>query len=240
MKLITFQEAVNAFKTGNYQLVANYVDQGNPLLQFNGDELIEVELIYLVSGSTVLNNSIREIVNRDANLNERTTDKDQYTAVHFAAWDNKTDILEFLLQSGADPNLIGGDGLTALYLACVNGNIESVKYLVQSGANLNYLYNGAGIEGLSEYFSKVGGTVLRGAIVNLQFDIAWYLIEHGAKVEELNEPCRGYTLSDHGTLTYDFIQLLKQMYNNNNNLSAHLPKEKFQEFFDKISIMISK
>ena len=169
MTTISFQEAVRAYKDGDYQIVTDYIEQGNPLLQFNGDDLIEVELIYLVSSSSSLNNSIKDLISKGIDLNETTTDQDRYSAVHFAAWDNKSDILEYLIKSGADPNMKGKDGLSPLYLACVNGNYQSVKCLVDNGAEINHLYNGVGIEGLSDYFSEEGGTVLRGALIILSW-----------------------------------------------------------------------
>jgi hypothetical protein len=64
MTTISFQEAVRAYKDGDYQIVTDYIEQGNPLLQFNGDDLIEVELIYLVSSSSSLNNSIKDLISK--------------------------------------------------------------------------------------------------------------------------------------------------------------------------------
>jgi len=229
MRTITFQEAINAFNDKNYQLVADYVEQGNPPLEFNGDQLIEVELIYLVASSQSLNDQIIKLIKQGVNLDEQTSDDDQYTAIHFAAWDNKREILELLLQNGANPNVIGGDGLSALYLACVNGNYDSVKCLVDHGAELNHLYNGIGIDGLSDYFSKNGGTVLRGALINIELEITQYLIDHGADVMELNNPCKGYILDVNNIRTNNFLDLVHHNYLNNPHLQASKSKKNLSE-----------
>lgn len=234
MKTISFQEAVRAYKEGNYQIVTDYIEQGNPLLQFNGDDLIEVELIYLVSSSTSLNNSIINLIAKGIDLNETTNDQDRYSAVHFAAWDNKCDILEYLMKNGADPNIKGEDGLSALYLACVNGNYESVKCLVDYGADVNQLYTGVGTVGLSDYFSREGGTVLRGAIVNIELEISQYLIQHGANVKELNKPCKGFVLDDSNLPTNDFFYLVKHNYLNNSRLQSSKYKENLSQILTMI------
>jgi len=238
METISFQEAINAFNNQNYQLVANYVEQGNPPLEFNGDQLIEVELIYLVTSAKSLNDQIIKLIKQGVNLDDQTSDDDQYTAVHFAAWDNKSDILEFLLQNGANPNVIGGDGLSALYLACVNGNYDSVKCLVDHGAELNHLYNGIGIDGLSDYFSKNGGTVLRGALINIELEITQYLIDHGADVMELNNPCKGYILDVNNIPTNNFLNLVNHNYLNNPQLQSSKSKENLSEILMVIKRML--
>jgi ankyrin repeat protein len=234
MTTISFQEAVRAYKDGDYQIVTDYIEQGNPLLQFNGDDLIEVELIYLVSSSSSLNNSIKDLISKGIDLNETTTDQDRYSAVHFAAWDNKSDILEYLIKSGADPNMIGKDGLSPLYLACVNGNYQSVKCLVDNGAEINHLYNGIGIEGLSDYFSEEGGTVLRGALINIELEIAQYLINGGADVMELKNPCKGVVIGKDFLPTNDFFELIRYNYLNNPNLQSSVSKENFSELLTMI------
>lgn len=231
--MISFQQAINAYKDGNYQLVADYVEEGNPPLQFNGDELIEIELIYLVTSSMSLNSRIKNLISRGIDLNETTNDQDQYSAIHYAAWDNKSDILEYLINCGADPNIIGEDGLSPLYLACVNGNYQSVKCLVDNGAELNHSYNGTGIEGLSVYFSKEGGTVLRSAIVNIELEIAQYLIDHGADVRELNKPCKGFILINN-IPNNDFYELTIHNQKNNPQLQMSKSVEDIKRFFSNL------
>lgn len=202
---IKFNDAVKAYLKGDLDLVTEYIDQGSPMLQFNESHLITVELISYVSAFEKLDSRIENLVNKGTNLEETTSGDDcGYTAIHFAAWDNKSDILELLLKKGANPNAIGSeDGISALYLASVNGHFESVKILLENSADPNIKLKGIGLEALEKYFGEEGGTALRGALVNFQFDIAFLLLDHGAELAELLEPCIGKELP-----TTDFIELL--------------------------------
>jgi hypothetical protein len=128
----------------------------------------------------------------------------------------------------------GKDGLSPLYLACVNGNYQSVKCLVDNGAEINHLYNGIGIEGLSDYFSEEGGTVLRGALINIELEIAQYLISGGADVMELNNPCKGVVIGKDFLPTNDFFELIRYNYLNNPNLQSSVSKENFSELLTMI------
>jgi len=233
MAKISFKEAIRAYKDGDYQVVTDFIEQGNPLLQFNGDDLIEVELIYLVSSSASLNSSIKDLISKGIDLNETTADQDQYSAVHFAAWDNKSDILDYLIKNGADPNIKGNDGLSPLYLACVNGNYKSVKCLVDNGAEINRLYNGFGIEGLSDFYSEEGGTVLRAAIINVELEIAQYLIDHGADFRELSKPCKGSILNNN-LLNNSFFELVIHNYQNNPQLQKSKSVYEIERFFSTL------
>jgi ankyrin repeat protein len=42
-----------------------------------------------------------------------------------------------LLSSGADPNLLEGEGFTALTIAAKKGHIEIVRLLLEAGAHKN-------------------------------------------------------------------------------------------------------
>ncbi|GEM_PF-2143761 len=206
---ITFKMAIEAAQNGNQEKVIEYINQGNLGLQWNEDFLITVELASYVSASEELNEHIKNVISRGVDLNETTiNDGCGYTALHFAAWDGKIDILDYLLQKGANPDVIGTiDGLTPLYLAAVNGDYNCVASLLKYGANPNIYLTGEGIESLRGYFSTKGGTVLRGALINGHFEIAKLLIENGAEKEELNEPCMDNELPTKDVV--DLVLILK-------------------------------
>ena len=206
---ITFKMAIEAAQNGNQEKLIEYINQGNLLLQWNADFLITVELASYVSASEELNEHIKNVISRGVDLNETTiNDGCGYTALHFAAWDGKIDILDYLLQKGANPDVIGTiDGLTPLYLAAVTGDYNCVASLLKYGANPNIYLTGEGIESLRGYFSTKGGTVLRGALINGHFEIAKLLIENGAEKEELNEPCMDNELPTKDVV--DLVLILK-------------------------------
>ena len=53
-----FNSAVKAFKSRDFNLVSEYIKNGNPPMQFLEDNLIEVELISLVSHFSSLDKKI--------------------------------------------------------------------------------------------------------------------------------------------------------------------------------------
>eukprot|EP00117_Sycon_ciliatum_P009927 scpid36415/ scgid12029/ Apoptosis-stimulating of p53 protein 2; Bcl2-binding protein; Renal carcinoma antigen NY-REN-51; Tumor suppressor p53-binding protein 2 len=59
--------------------------------------------------------------------------KDAVTALHSAAVNGFKDCVDFLLQYGADPNAIDGDGWTPLHCSASEGNIEVLKVLLEGG-----------------------------------------------------------------------------------------------------------
>jgi hypothetical protein len=94
----TFIKAINAYLKGNLEYVAAYVEAGNPLLQFNGEILITNELISYVSVFSEVDQRIVDLVNAGVDLNESFDKGEDYTAIHFAAWDGKEKILSYLIN----------------------------------------------------------------------------------------------------------------------------------------------
>ena len=61
-----------------------------------------------------------------------------YSALHYACLQDRTDIVELLIQSGADPNL-PSNGIvseTPLILCCKKGCLRSALVLINSGADI--------------------------------------------------------------------------------------------------------
>jgi hypothetical protein len=65
------------------------------------------------------------------------TDDNRYTALHWACMRAHWDVAEFLIENGADLNLIGGDGGTPINWAVHHDNVEFIKRMVDKGAKLN-------------------------------------------------------------------------------------------------------
>jgi hypothetical protein len=181
----TFKKAVKAFLKGNMEHVAAYVQAGNPVLQFNGDTLITNELISYVCTYTEVDQRIVDLVESGVDLNESFDDGEGYTAVHYAAWDGKDEILAFLLEAGAEADRVGEDGYTPLLLAVAGGHQTCIELLVESGADVNIRIKDANI-----YFSKQGGTPLTVSFINGYLATVLYLIEQGADPLVLVEPCK--------------------------------------------------
>ncbi len=76
----------------------------------------------------------------DAGIDVKTHDGDQkWTALHFAARDQLQDIVEILLENGADPNAVECFGNTPI-ARCLNvspPNLNIIKLLLKHGAEPN-------------------------------------------------------------------------------------------------------
>jgi ankyrin repeat protein len=60
------------------------------------------------------------------------------TPILTASYVGHIEIIEYLIEKGADINSIGDHGLTPLLMAVYNGKFNAVKYLVEHGANINH------------------------------------------------------------------------------------------------------
>jgi hypothetical protein len=198
----TFDQAVTAYLEGNIDYVAAYVQAGNPVLQFNGDILITNELISYVCTFMEVDQRIVDLVDAGVDLNASFEDGEGYTAVHFAAWDGKDEILAYLLEAGAKADVVGEDGYTPIFLAAASGHLDCVELLVENGADVNRRLKDDNI-----YFSKQGGTPLTVAFINGFLGMALFLIESGADPLVLKEPCKNAPSPD---LFVNFSNLLKQ------------------------------
>uniref|UniRef100_A0AAV1T9L0 Uncharacterized protein n=1 Tax=Peronospora matthiolae TaxID=2874970 RepID=A0AAV1T9L0_9STRA len=72
---------------------------------------------------------VRELIALGAELDVRDTGKHQNTALHYAAYSNRTSQLELLLEAGADLLALNGRGHTALDVARLRGRKEAAAAL---------------------------------------------------------------------------------------------------------------
>jgi ankyrin repeat protein len=180
-----FEKMIKAFKDGDFDRVADFIEKGNLPLQWNNDVLIEVELINIIAQTDGVDlKRLQHIIKKGIDLNERNKDADGYTAVHFAAWDGKDDALKMLLKAGADPDIVALDGRTALHLATAMGYSDTVKILIGAGIDIDRRIT----EG-NKYYSKNGATALREALINQSWEVIELLVDEGAVLSSLKEPC---------------------------------------------------
>jgi hypothetical protein len=118
-------------------------------------------------------------------LNARNNDSDEYTAVHYCAWDGKTEALSILLKHGALPDIVGNDGRTALHLASANGFTDSVELLLKAGVDIDRPIP----NDMNKYYSENGSTAIREALYNQNWDVVDLLIKNVAYLTNLTEPC---------------------------------------------------
>lgn len=59
------------------------------------------------------------------------------TPLYVASSQGRAQLMQFLLDNGANPNLRTGEGFTPLMVACKRGNLELATLLLKSGADVN-------------------------------------------------------------------------------------------------------
>jgi membrane protease YdiL (CAAX protease family) len=105
----------------------------------------------------------------DVNATTDVGDWKGLTALDYAVQKPNPDVVRFLLDHGASPNLKDGHGRTPLIIATEQNRLENMKLLIANGANLNDKNNS-------------GFTALRSAAEYNRLDAAQILIESGADV----------------------------------------------------------
>ena len=109
-----------------------------------------------------LNNSIKDI-DIDARLDGGLS------FLHVAIMAHRTQMLQIILESGADTNRLDENSLTPLYLASSYGEIEIVDLLLRHGANVN-------LKGHNDI------TVLHAAAYSGNLEVLKLLLKYGADV----------------------------------------------------------
>uniref|UniRef100_A0A6C0JX86 Uncharacterized protein n=1 Tax=viral metagenome TaxID=1070528 RepID=A0A6C0JX86_9ZZZZ len=143
------------------------------------------------------------------NIN-KTNDPDQ-TPLILAVMNGKLEIVEVLLNKGADSNARDIEGQNALMYAAINGHREIVKSLLKPGANINAIDN-------------LRRTPLMHAAMNGNLDIVQLLLDEGANInardiekkdalmhaiENGNPEVKDVVYRDHTNRNLNMLQLLR-------------------------------
>ncbi len=106
------------------------------------------------------------------------------TALIHASTAGHTDVVEVLVNAGADANVMDSFGNTALLLACEKGYIEIVKLLLDGGANINQRVH------TTVVFVKSTHAPLTKAFDNKHIEIMELLLASGADIDIRDEKDR--------------------------------------------------
>ncbi|XP_039990473.1 poly [ADP-ribose] polymerase tankyrase-2-like isoform X5 [Xiphias gladius] len=110
---------------------------------------------------------VRKLVMAD-NVNSRDTAGRKSTPLHFAAGFGRKDVVDFLLQNGANVHARDDGGLISLHNACSFGHAEVVRLLLHHGADANARDNW-------------NYTPLHEAAIKGKIDVCIVLLQHGAE-----------------------------------------------------------
>ena len=73
-----------------------------------------------------------------------TRRSDGNTALHVSCYEDKKEVMEFLLTSGAKVNAVNNHGQTPIYYAIIYGRLECFSVLLAAGVNVNQRENDGG------------------------------------------------------------------------------------------------
>ena len=137
-------------------------------------------------------NLVRDLIALGADLDWQ--DESGWTALHYCAYHNHSEIARMLIDAGADLNLQDNRGWTALHLCAEHNHPEILRMLIDAGADLNIQSNEYGMTAL-HVCAYWGNTLL---------EIARMLLDAGADKTIKN---------DEGELPYEFVssQELKKL-----------------------------
>lgn len=150
------------------------------------------------------------------------------TSMHEASKKASLKYLKLLIRYRGDPNAVENkftsqDDLardTPLNVAISYGstnNLEKVKLLVEAGANVNYHSNG------TPFYTHLP---LADAIVHRKFDIALYLLEHGADTQKLlYKTAQGDSIYILGALRRSIVGLDTDEYKQKQKLISFLKSQ---------------
>ena len=121
-----------------------------------------------------------------------------WTPLHYAASIDSEDIVDILLQKGADPKIKDNEGKTPLDIAVEKGHAAIVEVLVKGGAEINKRMP----SGMTPFYF---------AFINGRKEIVKFLIAHGADVNA--RPESGETLL-HWSARNGFVEAAELLVNN--------------------------
>lgn len=157
-----------------------------------------------------INNIPLELLPRDAN---DAANVDGMTALHFAAQNGDTAIVQYLVEHGA--NINAQDEImsrTAIHFAAEQGNLDCIKYLTEHGANL-------------QDKDSIGATAFHYAVKSNKLEVAKYLVSK--KVDYNAKDVRGWTAMHYAAYgnSVDIVKYLlaKGLNINEKNKSGRTP-----------------
>jgi ankyrin repeat protein len=151
-----------------------------------------------------------------------------WTALMYAS--NHSEVVELLLQKGADINARANDGNTALKSAALEGNAEVVKLLLEKGADINST-------------TQHGNTALRSAAFEGNVDVVKILLERGADANGTGQvfgPLMAASLKGHSSIVELLLNKGADVNATDSQLFTALSYASMESFSDVVKLLVAR
>ena len=127
-----------AVAVGNVDRVKQFVEKDSSIARSFSPDGFPVVALAAVFGYLEI---ARYLATQGADINAPATNGSGYNALTGAVANGHTEIVKWLLETGADPNYRYGPGYSPLLTAAANGHLEIVKLVLAHGADLRAVTN---------------------------------------------------------------------------------------------------
>ena len=116
------------------------IDVINVLLNAGADTNIvdanDLSCIHQAVGGGCGKETVQALIDHGADVN--LTDKDNNTALMIACWKRNAEAINMLLNAGANPNIVGAEGLICIHHAVLwDGSEETLQAIINHGTDIN-------------------------------------------------------------------------------------------------------
>jgi ankyrin repeat protein len=199
------------------------------------------ETVLMTCARTGQVSAVKALLASGAVVDAKETERGQ-TALIWAASEGHAEVVQVLLEKGADPRQRLGSGFTPLLLAIREGQIAAVRVLLKAGANVNEVIEVPQTPGPRPISVRGGprpGTSgLHLAVGNAHFELAAFLLEAGADpnamgpgyaplhmISNVRKPGGGdNNPSPRGSGTVTSLQMVKKLGQHGADLDARMNK----------------
>ena len=201
------QNLIKAVEKNDLEKVETLLEKGEDPNEYNEEGLFPL-------WRATANNNVamtKLLLENGANVDqENKTSSGNLTSLIFPSQEGYLEIVQLLVEHGADVNYNAFRGFTPIRIAARNGHLKIVKFLAENGADID---------------SKAmdGATPLEHAASKGHYEIVKFLIEKGANVNNKDEE-GDFPIGE--AAKYGYTDIIKLLIENNADLSLKNAEDK--------------
>lgn len=159
----------------NFEIMKLLIEKGSDIYLINYENQSMWSFVFSEGGNLEMLQYLVEVVGLD--LEKRENSANEATPLHLASIGNKPEVVEYLLNKGAEVNSKSckSEEVTPLFYAAHSGNLNIVKLLIGAGATQHFNH------------LKTKQSPFDIAIQQKHLDVAKYLLEKGAEANNVTE-----------------------------------------------------